>query len=467
MSTIDEALQHLVQLNGAVTSQIIKDLIAEHAPKRQQMIKQYERYKATKEGPPIFKREFEDKEKVNNRLNNAFDVEIVDTKVGYFAGYPISYVTDEEGATLLKDMTVETFNTRNNIENLDSETVKMMTICGYGARLLYIDKEGKERIMKVKPWECIFVTDRSIDEPQFSLRYYDITVRDGDKKVKRTRVEWYDEANVTFYLENDKGEFILDTTEHTNPRIHLFDGVPLFGFLNNEEQQGDAEKVYELIDGYDRSLSDVNSEIESMRLAYLVKKGIVSHPDDKNRIKQTGAFELLDPQSDVYFVTKELNDTIIENHLNRLEDNILRFAKSVNFSDESFGGNITGVAMKYKLMALENKCVTTELKMKAALRQQFKLLCGAWAKKNLAAPDDYLKINFTFTRNLPANIQEEATTTNSLKGMVSNETRLSLLSFVKDPKAEAEKMQKDELERLKRLNDEYPSLHEEDTDDLK
>lgn len=443
MGAMEEALQHLTALHGSVTSQIIKDLIEEHAPKRQQMIKQYERYKASKQGPPIFQREFKDKDKVNNKLNNAFDAEIIDTKVGYFIGHPISYVVDEKSGARLAHGTVEEFFVRNNIEDLDSETVKMAAICGYGARLLYIDKQGKERVMNAKPWECIFITDRSINEPQFALRYYDITVKEGDKRSQRKRVEWYDESEVTFYIENESGDFVLDDTEEKNPRPHLFEGVPLIGFPNNEEMQGDAEKVYELIDAYDRTLSDVNSEIEQLRLAYLVKKGVPSSPDELEKIKRTGIFELLDKEDDVYFVTKELNDAIIEHHLDRLEQNILRFAKSVNFGDEQFAGNITGVAMKYKLMALENKCITAELKMKAALRQQFKLLCSAWAKKELAGADDYLKISFTFTRNLPANIQEEATTTAALKGMVSEETRLSLLSFVKDPKAELEKMQQE------------------------
>lgn len=58
---------------------------------------------------------------------------------------------------------------------------------------------------------------------------------------------------------------------------------------------------------------------------------------------------------------------MIEKHLNRLEANIMSIAKSVNFSDESFAGNSTGVAMKYKLMRLENNCKTMERKFITAL----------------------------------------------------------------------------------------------------
>jgi hypothetical protein len=46
-------------------------------------------------------------------------------------------------------------------------------------------------------------------------------------------------------------------------------------------------------------------------------------------------------------------------------------------SDESFGGNVTGVAMKYKLMVLENKCITMERKISSTLRYQFKVLYSA------------------------------------------------------------------------------------------
>ncbi|MFB8733884.1 hypothetical protein ACEQPO_07995 [Bacillus sp. SL00103] len=45
------------------------------------------------------------------------------------------------------------------------------------------------------------------------------------------------------------------------------------------------------------------------------------------------------------------------------------------------------------------------------------MLCSAWARKNASITnDDYLKVWFTFTRNLPANITEEAETTAKLKG---------------------------------------------------
>jgi len=435
-------LKDLEALNGQVTSQIIKDLIDDHAPKRAKMLSLYNRYKT--DDLPIFNRTFDDESKINRKLNNSFDSEIVDTKVGYFIGYPISYQVDKEQQGYEKvDVTLGDFNLRNSIDDLDSETVKMATICGYAARLLYIDRNGQERAMNVNPWEVILVYDRSINEPQFALRYYDVVLKEGKEEKTRTRVEWYDDTTVTYYIQDDQGDYVLDISEPMNPQPHLFDLVPLIIFPNNEEMQGDAEKVLNLIDAYDRTLSDVNSEIEQFRLAYMAFYGYDPDEETLAKARQTGAFGLDEKGEGVgiEFITKTMNDTAIENHLNRLEGNIMRFGKSVNMTDESFASNLSGVAIRYKLTALENKCITMERKMTAALRQQFRVLATAWAKKGI--PVDYTNIFFQFKRNLPVNLLDEAQTTAQLRGHVSERTRLSQLSFVDDVEWEMEEMAKD------------------------
>lgn len=439
---LKEILKALQDQSNQINSQIIQDLLDQHAVNQQHMRDLYARYRA--EDLPILDRTFEDENKINRTLNNAFDVEIVDTKVGYFAGYPISYQVDKEQPNAKEaDKVIQEFLVRTNMADMDAENVKLSAICGYSGRLLYIDQDGKENAMYLPPWEVIPIYDRSINSLQYAMRYYDITVKDQNETYTITRVEWYDSVNVTFYVsDKNGGNFTLDDTEPTNPQPHMFEEVPIIIFPNNDEFQGDAEKVMSLIDGYDRTFSDVNSEIEQFRLAYMAFYGYTPDEETIAAAKRTGAFGLDDKnETGVEFITKDLNDTIIENHLNRLEANIMRFAKSVNMTDESFAGNLSGVAIKYKLMSLENKCTPLERKMTAALRQQFKILATVWAKKGMAF--DYTNIYFSFKRNLPVDITSEADTTSKLKGMVSETTRLSLLSFVDDVENEIEEMEKD------------------------
>ncbi|MFJ7841596.1 phage portal protein [Lysinibacillus sphaericus] len=439
--------------------QLIAKAIEEHKYDKEKRLSFYERYKASTEGVPILTREAVDYEefetgaikridnKVNNRLNNPFDAEIVDTKVGYMFGYPIGYEIEEKSKDILVKMKdeVNDFRLRNNVEDKDSEWGKKAAICGYSARMAYIDKEGKERIVNIDPWETIIISSTDYTEPEFAIRYFNI---DDDKQ----RVEFYD--NAYFYA----FETGANGLEQVDKSLHTFDYCPLWGLPNNEELMADAEKVFALIDAYDRTFSDASNEIEQYRLAYLILKGVGADEETLSEIKKSGVFELFDEHDEVGYLTKDINDTMIENHLNRLEQNILRLAKSVNFSDESFAGNVSGVAMKYKLMSLENKCVTMERKMTAALRYQFKVICSTWAKKGICSKEDYLKLWFSFRRNVPANLLEEAQTATTLMAITSHKTALSTLSIVDDVDYE---MEQRELER----DGIEPLFEEKKTDD--
>ena len=466
MTEIEIALQKLAALQGQVTSDIIDDLIEDHRRRRTEMIDLYNRYKADASTVPVFLRRFEDDTKINNKVNNAFDAEIVDTKVGYMFGRPVVYAVDKteytdergewvnrEGYDALQDV-IDEFAARNVIADLDAETGKMAAICGVAGRLCYIDREGKERVMNVPPWECVWVYDASINEPQYAMRYYKVQVYEGGVWQERTRVEWYDDEMLTYYISNKEGQYALDESVQVwdkanevlipdNPVRHMFDGIPLIAFPNNEEHQADSEKVLELIDGYDRTLSDVNSEIDQFRLAYMKFIGTSVDADTVKMAQKTGAFGLPEG-ADVAFIEKDINDAFIENHLNRLEQNILRFARHVNFGDEAFAGNQSGVALKFKMFGLEAKCISTELKFKRSLNQQWAVLCSAWRKKGVGL--DYLDIFCDFSRNFPLNILEEAQSTAPLKGMVSEPTRLALLPFVDDPGYEQAIMRQEQAE---------------------
>jgi SPP1 family phage portal protein len=425
-----------------ITEDIVQNMIASHREDHERMRKLYKKYRVDSDGPTIFERApsyidgFEGSQsvkrlddKVNNLLNNAFDVDIVDTKVGYMFGHPISYGVDDAMTAIKAEL--ETFLLRNNTEDEDSELGKLAAICGYSARLAYIDTDGNERIKNMNPWEIILL-GHDVHEPRYSLYYYAF---EG-----ASYAEFYDDINIYYFSQKKGSSFVLDDIEP-----HMFEYNPLFGVANNKELKGDAEKVLKLIDAYDRTLSDASNEIEQYRLAYLILKGMGADEETLKELKKSGIFELLGENDDVKYLTKDINDQMIENHLNRLEENIERFAKSVNFSDESFGGTVTGPGAKFKLLALENKCVTMERKFTSSLRYQFKVLFSAWYKRKGFNKEDYLKVWFGFKRNLPPNILDEAQSTVQLKGQVSEKTRLSLLTFVDNVDFELEEMQKDAL----------------------
>ncbi|WP_216369584.1 phage portal protein [Brevibacillus sp. MCWH] len=433
-------MRSTVQLSvSEVTSDIIKKILEWHKPHREAMLGLYNRYLGS--GLPIQSRTLPDPKKPNNKIPNDYRGYIINQIVGYLWGQPISYSLDtrkyEETKVKENQERISRFTTLNTIDDLDGETGKLMSICGYAARLLYIDKNGEERAMNIFPWEAIFIEDGG--EITHAIRYYTVKDLNNNEYMK---VEWYDSKNVTFFIEDD-GVFIMDS-EGSQP--HLFDYVPLIRFQNNDEEQGDFEKVEALIDAYDKIISDSVNEIETFANAYMGFKGVQIDQETIEKMKQTGGIEIGE-NGDVYFITKNINDTFVENQKKTLNENIHKFSASVDMSDEKFsGGAQTGESRKWKLIALENKAGTKAMKFGKGLREQFKVLCSAWKKKNIDI--DYLDIFWEFKRNIPIDLSYVAEYASKLKGIHSDHTLLSQIPYIDDVAYEKELMRQEKEDMI-------------------
>ena len=437
-----------IEQNG-LNSAVLSKIIDEHKPVKEQLKVLRDRYEVSKEGVPIMQRTImrsnDVASAVNNKLNNAYDSDIVDTKIGYFLGNPINYTVEKEKVTnadvLIEEM--DKMRVRDNLPDKDATLGKRASIGGYGARLCYIAIENDKpvpRITNLRPEEVIFFYKETMSEPTYSLHYYDtVRVNAAGEKIDVTVADFYDTTMLYRWVKTD-GEFVLEEQKITGFLIN-----PLFGMENNDELSGEAQKVIGLINAFDRTLSDASNEIESSRLAILVLSNLnLLNDEDVDALKQAGVLEIQGEENgEIKYLTKDVNDTIIQNHLEWLNKQILRFTKSVDFTDETFSSNLSGVAILFKTMALEHKTSITENKMRSTLQYQMKVLCSAWSLLGVCEPDDYLKVWFSFKRNLPHNVEDAAKATNLLKGMVAEDTRLSLLPFIDDVKAEKEAMERD------------------------
>ena len=113
-------------------------------------------------------------------------------------------------------------------------------------------------------------------------------------------------------------------------------------------------------------------------------------------------------------------------------------------ADESFGSATSGVALSYKLWSTSNVVQTFNRKIDKSLRKMFKLWCSF--ATNSPSETAYEDLDFRFTVNVPRNTQEETETASKAESMVSRRTQLSLLSYVPDPDAEMEQIEKERQE---------------------
>ncbi len=343
---------------------------------------------------------------------------------GYSKGEEAEETTGGKEAVDRATKALTDFITRNNMYGCDMEITKFASIYGYAGRLFYIDTEGEVRVMPVPGYETIILSDTNISEPKYAVRYYEVW---DINRVKSWIVEFYDDT----YVYTFKG--YLSRLEFVEQREHLFDYCPLQGIANNIELMGDAEKVLTLIDDYDKVLSDNSNEIESFVHAYMVFKNLNVDENTVREAQLNGALKIKSTgtqEGDVYFLTKDINDTYTEHHLEHLRDNIYRFSKTPNLNDESFG-SASGISLKFKLHGLETKCGMFEAKVMDAAQYMWKLLCGVWDKKNITV--DPLQITMEFTRNFPLDTLSEAQTVQALIGAgIPKEVAFSQLSFVDD-----------------------------------
>lgn len=399
----------------------------------------HKRYEALDGEVPIFLRtpRFDEENPVNNKINNDFMGEIVDFKTGYFAGKPASYIyadtsesKDDTGGEESRDKAskeLSDFITRNNMWGVDMDITKNAAVAGYSGRQFYFDLEGKERVMALPSYETIVLSSTDITEPKYGIRYYK-TVGLANEEI--WKAEFDDGKTIRFY----EG-FLGAMSEQPEKAIpNLFGFCTIQGIPNNAEMLGDAEKVMTLIDAYDRAISDSNNENESFANAYLAFENVRMEDEEIRMGQRTGAFQYFtdgNQPGSIHFITKNVNDSFVEHHLDRLEENIYRFSKTPNLSDDHFSENSSGVALKFKLTGLEAKCGMFQAKMTSAAVYMFKLLAGSWNKKQIAF--DPLQCYVSFKRNFPVDIQSEATAVSSLLNAgLPKRKAFEQLSFIDD-----------------------------------
>lgn len=141
----------------------------------------------------------------------------------------------------------------------------------------------------------------------------------------------------------------------------------------------------------------------------------------------------------IEFLSKPSSDETQENLINRLEKLIFQMSMVANINDENFR-NSSGISLKYKLQSMLNLAATKERKFASGMNRRWKLISNLPNSKLSA--DDWLGIEYQFTRNMPANLLEETEIAKNMQGITSEETQLKVLSVVENVKDELERKQK-------------------------
>lgn len=383
----------------------------------------------------------------NNKLvcNNA--KYIADFTSAYLLGAPVSYsAKDNSDISPLTDA----------LETADSETQDIdlahdLSIFGRAYEMIYMSdgSDGEKpypKLAKLSPRNAFVVYGNNVEQPPvFGIYYYPVFDENGMK------TGFAGTLSTSAYIQN----FTLSTegglVKAAEQIPHYFGKVTIDEIYNNSERMGDFEQVMSLIDAYNTLQSDRVNDKEQFVKALLVIKGQVLGDTDEesaaayDSIKQNGVMTL-DADGDASFLTRQLDESSVEVLRKSIENDIAKYSGVPDMTDEHFAGNVSGQAMKFKLLALEQMTKIKERFFTEGLRYRLECISNVLAVQG-STKIPVKNIQMQFTHSLPANLAEDAQIVNSLSGHVSEKTLLGLLSFVKDPGRELETLHQEQQEK--------------------
>lgn len=421
---------------------VIRDLIVKH----RKFVADLARNKRYYEGKHKIAGETERK----NRLvcNHAKD--IADTASSYFVGNPISYRADE--GIDIKPLTdaLETAGA----DEADGDNGVDLSIYGRAYEYIYV-KQG-ETVLSIKnlsPENTFIVYDDSIEENElFAVYYY----------VRKNAADSTDKAFIATVLTQNY-RYVLNISDidsqqvlTESPEPHYMGEVPVIEYLNNKMGIGDYELQIPLIDAYNSLMSDRITDKEQFIDSILALYGFMLSDDEATdaegktaaqRLKRDKIMDGLPKDGRAEYLTRTYDESGVEILKKAIEQDIHKFSHVPCMTDEAFGGNVSGVAMEFKLLGLENITKIKTRYYRRGLRKRLRVFCSFLSKKGISI--DPNGITATFTRALPKNLLEISQIVANLWGKVSKKTLLSQVPFVDNVDDEVAAVEKEAEEALK------------------
>ena len=355
----------------------------------------------------------------NNRLVHGFPRYITAMASGYLIGSPVGYqpcdAGDARAAAALEELLAA--YRAGCIDSVDAELARNASIYGRAVELVYADECARPRSASLDP-ACAFVVydDTVAARPLFGVYY--APVRRGDGGIDGWRVHVFtDKRRVTWRL-SGLGDFAGGRIE--GEAEHYFGGVPMVEYWNDKCERGDFEPVLSLIDAYDALASDRLNDKQQFVDALLLLYGCTMETDERGRtpgqqLREDKALALPDSDARAEWLCKQLNEADTEVLRAALKEDIHKLCLVPDMTDQHFAANISGVAMRYKLLGLEQLTKVKERWFREGLSGRLALYAAFLQRRGgmpLAAED----VRIVFTRALPVNNLEEAQTLSALSG---------------------------------------------------
>ncbi|WP_436881820.1 phage portal protein [Staphylococcus gallinarum] len=384
-----------------------------------------------------------DIDKPDWRITTNFHQNLVDQKVGYTVGNPVTLSCDNEEVT---NQLHEIFD-----NHWDNKLIDILTAASNkGVEWLqpYIDENGEFKLFRVPAEQAIPIwTDKEREKLQAFIRYY--------KLNDELKVEYWTDRDVTYYVIEDE-QLIPDYYHGENNIQSHFNGgnwgkVPFIPFKNNPEEVSDIFMYKKIIDAIDKRLSDTQNMFdESAELIYILQG--YNGEDLKEFMGNLKYYKAInvDSEGGVDTIQVEVPVASTKDYLEMMRAYLMEFGQAVDFQTDKFGNSPSGIALKFLYGNLDLKANKLRNKTQVAIQELLEFVIQHF-KLNIKVKD----IEITFNYNRMMNELEQSQI-GAQSQYLSKETLVTNHPWVTDPHAEIERIDSEQME----YNQQLPSVEE-------
>lgn len=346
----------------------------------------------------------------------------VEEEIAYICGNPISYISKSGKGQEVNDIDYNLYHWK---ATHNQELTRQLEIFGTVYELYYIDSDGQFCGRILNPTNAAVITDAD-NIPQVFIHFY---------KKKYDNSQYYD----IYY--SDKIEIYKDDILQST-KEHIFSGVPV-SICSIGQEQTIYSKIKALNDCLNIIMSDQINIISDYRNAYLVVAGAEVDEETAKTLKSKGILNLKGKDGSVSWLIKNIDSSYIDAMIKEIKDDMYSICNHID-GQEKLQSNTSGVALRTRLVFLEQRCKTVFDAVSDTIFDRIKFLFQFLNLKNKNY--DWKDITITFNPCVPQDLAFIAQVLTQLDGKISLETALSQIPFVENPANEIAKIRKERAE---------------------
>lgn len=407
----------------------------------------------------------------NNRLKDNRYAFLVDQKTNYLLAKPIDTKTDNDAAQeLINDELGPMF--RRTLREVGKDALN----CGISYLFPYVD-DGVLKFKRFYGYEVLpFWKDRDHTELDAFLRMYPQEVYEGQTRKIVWRVEWYTLDGVRkfiwesgglkqesddifpYLVINDGSGEPAEQAENGQPlQIMNWDRIPLIPFKANEDELPLIQRVKSLQDALNTLYSNYADAMqEDARNTILVIRNYDGQDlgSFRHNLAQFGAVKVRD-QGGIDTLQINVNSENYISIINLLRRAIIENGRGVDTKDERLTSgtpNMMNIRSMYTDLDLDAD--EMELEFQASLQQLMWFVNTFNAATGKPAAD----VKFIFNRDTMVNEGDTINNCRASMGIISEETIIANHPWVKDSKAELEKVKAERAEQMQDMMTNYGGM---------